>query len=482
MPAADDTTLAPASDRSRRLTTAERLGLGREWLRAKAADGAAETDPLLGKTVAGRFTVLSRLGCGSMGAVYRARQNAMGREVALKIVRRDRASDSETRVRFEREARATSALTSVHTVTVFDFGEDEDGSWFLAMELLSGETLGDRLRRVKRLPLSEASRIARQALASLAEAHAKGIVHRDLKPDNIFLCKLPDADHGELCKVLDFGIAKVLGVDARVDPLETQAGTVFGTPRYMSPEQAQGLPLDPRSDLYAVGLLLFQMLTGRAPFVDDDAVVVMARHIKDPPPPFASIAPELDLPDAVEQVVRRALAKDPADRPQSAEEFLAELLAVDRASSSATGSHWTSWGGPSSGAGLALRPQRWRWAGGLLSVLAVGVLAVAAFRPAVPVTLKSDGARRTAAAAPAVHQLRPHREEAASSAANRAAPATRAPEALPDAGLASPKTAPSASSSPNSTELRARQSSRSAGRQGGEALTRKGGERYGRFE
>lgn len=470
MPASDDTTLAPASDRGRRLTTSERLGLGRDWLRSKGLEPTFDADPLVGRIVAGRFTILSRLGSGSMGAVYRARQNAMGREVALKIVRRDRASDAETRVRFEREARATSALTSVHTVTVFDFGEDEDGSWYLAMELLSGETLGERLRRMKRLPLAQALRITRQALASLAEAHGKGIVHRDLKPDNLFLCTLPNAgERGELCKVLDFGIAKVLGGDARVDPLETQAGTVFGTPRYMSPEQAQGLALDSRSDLYAVGLLLYQMLTGRAPFVDDDAVVVMARHIKDAPPAFAAVVPELELPEAIEQVVRRALAKDPADRPQTAEEFLAELDVVDRASSSATGSHWTSWGGPSSGVGVTVPPQRWRWAGGVLSLVATGVLAFATFRPSVPVTLKSDGAKRVAAAAP------PVREEALA-APFPAQLVPSAAQAAPDAGVAIPS-----GGQTSTTELRPTKTRRGT-RKSTADLTRKGGERYGRFE
>jgi serine/threonine-protein kinase len=304
---------------------------------------------MLGTTVSGRFVILGRLGAGSMGAVYRARQEAVGRDVALKIVRGERAYDAETRVRFEREARATSALVSPHTVTVFDFGVAEDGSWFMAMELLEGETLGERLKRVGRLSAEDAVRVTREALLSLAEAHGKGIIHRDLKPDNLFLMRMPsDAGERDVCKVLDFGIAKVMHSDPdHVDQLETQAGTVFGTPRYMSPEQAQGVPLDARSDLYSMGVMLFQMLSGQAPFVDDDAVVVMARHIKDEPPALSAVAPDAMIPPALEVAVRRALAKRRHERPQSADQFSAELeAAAGQLQPNVTGRHATSWAGP----------------------------------------------------------------------------------------------------------------------------------------
>ena len=297
----------------------------------------ADGDPFLGATVAGRFVILARLGAGSMGTVYRARQEAIGRDVAIKILRSDRAFDAMAKARFVREARAMSLLSSPHTVTVFDFGEilephpDDlapgDGSLYLVMELLEGESLGARLRRLRRLSVDEAARIAHETLLSLAEAHQKGIIHRDLKPDNLFIARTPGAPAGEIVKVLDFGIAK-LRVEAAhpgLDALETQAGTVFGTPRYMSPEQAQGKDLDARSDLYTLGVLLYQMLVGQPPFMDDDAVVVMARHIKSIAVPPAEAAPDAGIGAALSALIMRALAKDPNDRPPHARGFLAEL-------------------------------------------------------------------------------------------------------------------------------------------------------------
>ena len=302
----------------------------------------ADGDPFLGVTVAGRFVITGRVGAGSMGTVYRARQEAVGRDVAVKILRADRAFDAQAKARFSREARAMSLLTSPHTVTVFDFGEipepqvdelAEGGtSLYLAMEMLEGESLGDRLKRLRRIEVVEAVRIAREALLSLEEAHEKGVIHRDLKPDNLFLVRASGADKPEICKVLDFGIAKIQSDLPVLDALETQAGTVFGTPRYMSPEQAQGRPLDARSDLYSLGVLLYQMLVGHAPFVDEDAVVVMARHIKTTPVAPTVAAPDAGISEALSRVVMRALAKDPDDRPASATQLLADLALALRAS------------------------------------------------------------------------------------------------------------------------------------------------------
>ena len=284
---------------------------------------ASDKDPLLGALLGGRFRILGRIGVGAMGTVYRANQASVNRLVALKVLRPDLNRDPETTTRFYREARATSLLKHPNTVTVHDFGETEDGCLFIAMELLEGRLLSELLRKEGAQQVSRAVKIAIQVARSLAEAHRKGIVHRDLKPDNIMLAQV---EGQEVVKVLDFGIAKVMSDHDGLDAFETQAGTVFGTPRYMSPEQAQSKPLDARSDLYALGVIFYQLLTGHAPFEDDDAVVVMARHIKSQPRRPRDVRPDVAIPSQIEGLVMRLLEKDRAKRPQSAESLIHELM------------------------------------------------------------------------------------------------------------------------------------------------------------
>jgi eukaryotic-like serine/threonine-protein kinase len=446
---------------------------------AAASLAEADGDPFLGTTVAGRFVILARLGAGSMGTVYRARQEAMGRDVAIKILRSDRAFDAQSKARFTREARAMSLLTSPHTVTVFDFGEipaeraDElsngNASLYLAMELLQGESLGQRLKRLRRLRADDAVRFARHVLLSLAEAHEKGVIHRDLKPDNLFLTKASsgvEAEAGEIGKVLDFGIAKVVTDSAaNVDALETQAGTVFGTPRYMSPEQAQGKPLDARSDLYSLGVLLYQMLVGRAPFVDDDAVVVMARHIKSIPIPPVDAAPDLGIPAAVSEVVMRALAKDPNDRPASARDFIAHLdEALKRSTSDRAGRDGAAVAtgeiaaltrddlGESAGAGRHRGRASRRGIAALLAAgvaVLVAVLAVGPLRSPEPVpAARTVLAAYLKARAEAGAAVRAAEAARADGDGGRPAPSSHAapPEAVENAASADAKSAGAASS------------------------------------
>jgi len=284
-----------------------------------------DRDPLRGVLIGEKYRLVERIGQGGMGTIYRAQQTGLNRAVAVKILKRELNVDPDTVARFHREANAMSLLTHPNTVRVYDFGQTEDGLLYLVMELLVGELITDKMGR-QLLDVLEAVRITQQILRSLAEAHRKAIVHRDLKPDNVFVARVEG--HAEpVIKVLDFGIAKLVAPDRRVDQFETQAGTVFGTPRYMSPEQAQGAPLDGRSDLYSVGALLYQMLLGRAPFTDDDAVVVMAKHIRELPEAPTDVSPERPIPRSLNDAVMRALSKDPLERFQNAADFDAALEA-----------------------------------------------------------------------------------------------------------------------------------------------------------
>jgi eukaryotic-like serine/threonine-protein kinase len=318
---------------------------------------------LIGTTIAGRYRIEARVGSGAMGAVYRAEQAGLGRRVALKIVNRDRQVDGDTLARFRREATALSALHHPNTVRVFDFGSTTSGQLFLAMELLEGEPLTDRLLREGPLPLPVALAITQQVLRSIGEAHARGLVHRDLKPDNIYLARVT-GEPLPIVKVLDFGIAKAVAGDRKIDQFETLDGTVFGTPRYMSPEQAGGRALDPRSDLYSVGIMLYELIAGHPPFVDNDAVVVMARHIRDKAELLSRAAPLRKIPASLDAVVSRALAKQADERFQSADEFERALDECAREVTQVTHARPRSW----------LQPKRMA-----IAALTLGVVVTTAY-------------------------------------------------------------------------------------------------------
>jgi hypothetical protein len=279
------------------------------------ADERSAFEALIGRTLQGRYRVDALLGVGGMGGVFKAHHLGLGQDVAIKVLRPSMRAGTIAPARFEREARSASRLDHPSCVRVNDFGELEDGTKFLVMELLSGEELKNRLG-VAWDP-ARAIDVALQILSGLAHAHARGVVHRDLKPENVLLT----VDHrGQLLvKLVDFGIAKLLEGD-EADPKLTRTGMLFGTPRYMSPEQAGGGKVDARTDLYAVGLLLYEMLCGRPPFVATDVASIMRMHVLVPPP---ALPP--GVPNALAAVVMKLLAKSPADRFASAEETIAAL-------------------------------------------------------------------------------------------------------------------------------------------------------------
>lgn len=279
-------------------------------------------DDLEGKVIDGRYTIVSRLGKGGMGVVYRARQKFLDREVALKVLRTDLASDTLAVRRFLQEARSASGLRNPHTVTVYEFGVTPDGLLYFTMELLKGRSVRDELRDGGPISPERAVRIVSQACESLAEAHAQGIWHRDLKPDNIFL--VSDSEDTDFVKILDFGIAKASNASTQL----TSTGVICGTPQYMSPEQARGEALDNRSDLYALGIVLFEMLTGVAPFDGNTPIQVLMGHLMEPVPSMASKNPGVQIPEALEHVVLWTLCKNASGRPANAGELARALQAA----------------------------------------------------------------------------------------------------------------------------------------------------------
>ncbi len=276
-------------------------------------------DPWVGKLLCDRYRVEALLGAGGMGAVYRAVHVHMRKNVALKVLHRQMTYVPEAVARFEREAVAAARITHPNVAAATDFGRLPDGSFYLALEFVEGSSLRRLIHEQGALPTVRAVNIVRQIAEALEAAHAQGVVHRDLKPENVML--LDRGHQRDFVKVLDFGIAKVSS-EGDGEKL-TQMGSVFGTPDYMSPEQAAGQPVDHRSDLYALGVVFYELLTGDTPFGGDSIAVVLAGHMHQPPPP---------LPAAVDwrlaDIISRLLAKDPADRHQSARQLINELLAL----------------------------------------------------------------------------------------------------------------------------------------------------------
>ncbi len=283
---------------------------------------ADSPDPMIGTLLDGRYLLLSLLGEGGMGYVYRANHVLMDKPVAVKLIHAELAHMEDVAKRFEREAKSSSRLTDPHCITVTDFGRTDDGTLYLVMEILEGDELDVRLEEQVALPVGETIRIISQILMGLAHAHEQGVVHRDLKPENVFL-----VDHGDekdFVKILDFGIAK-LAAGGSSENL-TKSGVVFGTPKYLSPEQALGDKTDHRVDLYAVGIMLYELLTGQPPFDAETAMDTLSMHLTKDPPSLAEFG---SFPRGLQEVFNKALAKKPEDRYASAEEFRAALEAID---------------------------------------------------------------------------------------------------------------------------------------------------------
>jgi len=274
-----------------------------------------------GAVVAGRYRVERLLGEGAMGAVYLVEHVHMRKRFALKVLLSEARENPEIVARFEREAVAAANVDHPNVVAASDFGTTEDGSFFLVLEYIEGESLRDVIERGP-LPLSRVVPIAAQIGAALGKAHGMGIVHRDLKPENVMLVPRDTSGEPELVKVLDFGIAKVPSRDAKA---LTAAGAIFGTPEYMSPEQAVGQAVDARADLYSFGIMIFEMITGRRPFDSEHVMGYLAAHLNTPVPPMRELAPDVHVPEGVEAVVRRMLAKVPEERFPSVRDAIAAL-------------------------------------------------------------------------------------------------------------------------------------------------------------
>ena len=271
-----------------------------------------QSDQLLGAMLDQRFRIESLIGQGGMGSVYLATQLSVGRKVAVKVLRRELVDREVALERFYRESKVTSDLSHPNIVKLIDFGQDRERDLlYLVMELVDGVNLGDLLE-TNRFRIALALEIVYQVCGALTEPHSRGVIHRDLKPDNLLL--VPISDGTLQVKVLDFGIARVLETSTQI----TATGMVCGTPAYMAPEQAQNHEMGPRTDLYALGVMLYEMLCGSPPFDGQSSLQLMLQHIQITPPPLSSLIPPSALPESVEQLVFDMMAKAPADRPESA--------------------------------------------------------------------------------------------------------------------------------------------------------------------
>ncbi|MEZ4403276.1 MAG: serine/threonine-protein kinase [Kofleriaceae bacterium] len=350
-----------------------------------ASPTAAPAD-LVGREIAGRYRVTAKLGEGGMGAVYRGEQISLKRQVAIKVLRPELSADVGLVRRFNAEAELAARLSHPNTVNIYDFGQDANGALFIAMEFLEGRSLRHLLTQEAPLTPARALSIGRQVAASLADAHAHGIVHRDLKPDNVMLTER--GKERDVARVLDFGIAK-LRDDDRATNAMTRAGDLVGTPQYMAPEQIKGDAVDGRTDVYALGAMLYEMITGRLPFEGPTVMAVLSKHLTETPPAPSERRPDLALPPQLDALVMAALAKEPAARPASMEAFSDQMAALAPHVGGATGGFGAVGDGRMSGVGATATPSLGTAptgfaTGGASAVGAVGAISTAPPGPPPP--------------------------------------------------------------------------------------------------
>jgi serine/threonine-protein kinase len=265
-------------------------------------------DPLVGRVLSERYRILRKIGEGGMGCVYQAEHALIEKKIALKVLFQDLTRRADLVARFLQEAKSASRIGHENVIDISDFGQSPEGLVYIAMEYLDGQDLGRVLKTEKNLDWTRSRPILMQIAKGLRAAHEHGIIHRDMKPENVYLVQREGRP--DFVKVLDFGIAKVVTPDEGDAPRLTQTGMIFGTPEYMSPEQAQGHPPDHRVDVYAVGCIMYHMLTGSVPFHADSFMGILTKHLLEPPIPPRKRRPDLDIPADVEAVCMRAMEKD----------------------------------------------------------------------------------------------------------------------------------------------------------------------------
>jgi hypothetical protein len=334
------------------------LVVRQQGVRSSPSGTIAPTNTALveGTVIDGRYRIIGKLAAGGMGEVYRAQHVELGKPMALKVMRPELSADPDFVARFKREAVAASRIGQQNIVDISDFGRTESGRFYFVMEYLDGATLTSLISSEGAQPLARIVKLSVQIARALSAAHALAIVHRDLKPDNIVVLQRPG--QADLVKVLDFGVAKVS--HGQGEGGQTALGVVVGTPQYMSPEQAKAIPADVRSDIYSLGLIIYELITGRPTFSAETPSMLMVKHVTESPPPLRP-STAVEVPPALEALVMRMLAKEPAARPQTMDEVIAALESLGQ-----------------SPAPVKRTSRVGLWAG--VGVLAVGALGVVLFK------------------------------------------------------------------------------------------------------